>query len=55
MSFERKLARNILKKTRKNKDISRAWRNLRIKEVGLINYMREYNITNKRHLSRCEI
>ena len=55
MNLERIVKRNKLRKKVGNKKLRKSWRNLRIKEVGLIPYMIEYNRTTKSHLSPKEI
>jgi hypothetical protein len=55
MNLARIVKRNKLRKKVGNKKLRKSWRNLRIKEVGLIPYMIEYNRTTKSHLSPKEI
>jgi hypothetical protein len=55
MSFERSLTRNKFKKEYGNKKIAKKWREFRIKSIGLINYLKEYNVTTKSHLSKMDI
>jgi hypothetical protein len=55
MSFERTLIRNQLKKKYGNKKIAKEWRKFRIKNFGKINYLREFNITTKSHLTPQDI
>jgi len=55
MSFERTLIRNRFKKKYGNKKVAKEYRKYRIKGFGLINYLREFNITTKSHLSKQDL
>jgi len=55
MKFARKIKRNQIRKEVGNKNLRKKWRDERIKLIGPINFMIEYNRTTKSHLCIDEI